>query len=326
MAGLSTDDTPLSSTIETTLQESLAATFTSALPIGWEQVQTATSSDDDMLLLLDTIENGFPDKRHLTPTAIRDFHHHKDHLYSIDGVIIYKDRIVIPRALRHSCLSALHAAHQGTSSMTSKAEASVFWPGITGDIHATRSDCSICNRMAPSQAALPPTPPTLAEYPFQCICADYFHHRGQNYLVIIDRYSNWPIVERTKDGAKGLIDTLRKTFSTFGIPDELASDGGPEFVSHTTTEFLRNWGIHHRLSSVAFPHSNCRAEVGVKTVKRLISGNIGKDGNLEVDTFQSQYRNTPDPATKQSPATCMFGRPIRDLLPILPGKYMPHHT
>lgn len=159
MAGLSTDDTPLSSTIESTLQESLAATFTSALPIGWEQVQTATSSDDDMLLLLDTIENGFPDKRHLTPTAIRDFHHHKDHLYSIDGVIIYKDRIVIPRALRPSCLSALHAAHQGTSSMTSKAEASVFWPGITGDIHATRSDCSICNRMAPSQAALPPTPP-----------------------------------------------------------------------------------------------------------------------------------------------------------------------
>ncbi len=135
--------------------------------------------------------------------------------------------------------------------MTSKAETSIFWPGITSDIHATRSDCSRCNRMAPSQAALPPTHPTLAKYPFQCICADFFHYQGSNYLVVVDRYSNWPIVERAKNGAQGLVDVLRRTFSTFGIPHELASDGGPEFTSHITTDFLRDWGIHHRLSSVA---------------------------------------------------------------------------
>ena len=62
-----------------------------------------------------------------------------------------------------------------------------------------------CNQMAPSQAALPPTPPILAAYPFQCICADY---QGMNYLVIVDRYSNWPIVWRARDGSKGLIDAL----------------------------------------------------------------------------------------------------------------------
>ena len=43
------------------------------------------------------------------------------------------------------------------------------------DIQATRVNCPHCNRMAPSQAALPPTPPTLPEYPFQCICADYYY-------------------------------------------------------------------------------------------------------------------------------------------------------
>ena len=191
--------------------------------------------------------------------------------------------------------------------MTARAEASIFWPGITNDIQATRANCLHCNRMAPSQAALPPTPPTLPTYPFQCIYADYFHYQGHTYLVIVDRYSNWHIVERAGEGATGLIKTLRHTFATYAIPDELSSDGGPEFVSHATREFLRQWGVHHRLSSVAFPHSNCRAEVGVKTVKRLITGNIGKDGAINVDAFQAailQYRNTPDPITKISPAMC----------------------
>ena len=329
MAGVCTDDQLHAIRAENQLQESLVSTLHSTHTVNWEQVQVATSSDDNMLLLLSAIENGIPEFKHQLPPPIREYYQFRRHLYSSDGVIIYKDRIVIPPSLRSSCMSALHAAHQGISAMTSKAEASIFWPGITNDIHATRANCQHCNRMAPSQAALPPTPPTLPEYPFQCICADYFHYQGHTYLVIVDRYSNWPIVERAKDGAQGLINTLRHTFATYGIPDELSSDGGPEFMAQATRQFLHQWGIHHRLSSVAFPHSNCRAEVGVKTIKRLITGNIGKDGAINVDAFQEailQYRNTPDPTTKMSPAMCVFGRPTKDLIPILPGKYHPHPT
>ena len=109
--------------------------------------------------------------------------------------------------------------------MTARAESSIFWPGITPAISALRASCQHCNRIAPSNPSAPPTPLFTPDYPFQCVCADFFHYKGCNYLVVVDRYSNWPIVERAQGGAQGLIDCLRRTFVTFGIPDELASDG-----------------------------------------------------------------------------------------------------
>ena len=329
IAGVCIEDKTQHTDLEDSLQASAISSLQSIRTINWDQVQTATSSDNTMNSLLSIIEDGLPEKKHLLPASLKEYHQFREHLYCIDGVVIYKDRIVIPPSLRQDCLTALHAAHQGTSSMISRAETSIFWPGITKDIHEKRANCEHCNRIAPSQAAMPPTPPIISAYPFQCVCADYFHYQGFNYLVIVDRYSNWPIVERAQDGAQGLIKTLRQTFATYGIPDELSSDGGPVFVAHSTRKFLSDWGIHHRLSSVAFPHSNCRAEIGVKTIKRLITNNVGKNGDINVDTFQRailQYRNTPAHDTKLSPAMCIFGRPTRDLIPILPGKYHPHQT
>ena len=163
-------------------------------------------------------------------------------------------------------------------------------------INASRANCEHCNRMAPSQPSAPPTPPTLPVYPFQCVCSDFFSYKGMAYLIIVDRYSNWPIVERTTGGADGLITSLRRSFATYGIPDEISTDGGPEYIATATRQLLHAWGVNHRLSSVAFPHSNCRAEIGVKSIKRL------------------------------SPASCVFGRPVKDFIPILPGRYKPHDT
>ncbi|KAK3881918.1 hypothetical protein Pcinc_009183 [Petrolisthes cinctipes] len=213
--------------------------------------------------------------------------------------------------------------------MCSRAESPFFWPGMTPAIIEMRERCSSCYRMAPSQPSAPPTPPVQPAYPFESLVSDYFHHCGRNYLVAVDRYSNWPIVEEAAGGSSGLITTLRRIFVTYGISDEVTSDGGPEFQSLKTKTFLHDWGMNHRTSSVAFPHSNCCAKAGDKIKKHLITDNTNTEGRLDNNKFQRamlQYRNTPDRDTHLSPAMCIFGRPIRDFIPIHPSKYQPHIT
>ena len=325
-------------TMETSLTgnavSSLAAvttvsTLAAVRAVTWHDVQEATTSDPIMMSLHNTIIDGFPPNRHELPEELRSYFLFRDDLSIVDGVVMYGNRIVIPPTLRNQILETLHSAHQGTTSMVSRAQASVFWPGITPQLQRVRRDCMPCEEIAPSQPNPPPTPIVDPVYPFQQVCSDYFKHNGHNYLVMVDRYSGWPTVYRLSGGSLPLIKKLREVFVTFGIPEELASDGGPEFASADTAAFFRDWGVKWRLSSVANPHSNCRAEVAVKTVKRMIINNTNSSGEIDIPKFQRamlQYRNTPSSIDKRSPAEIVFGHQIRDFIPVKLGKYIPCHT
>ena len=70
----------------------------------------ATASNRDMVHLMSIIESGFPNFRHELPPTLREYYQFRDHLYTVDGVILYKDRIVIPPSLRQHALSVLHSA------------------------------------------------------------------------------------------------------------------------------------------------------------------------------------------------------------------------
>ena len=186
----------------------------------------------------------------------------------------------------------------------------------------TRESCIHCNRNAPSQAATPPLPNPPPSTPFDAIFADFFKYGGHQYLVVGDRLSGWVEVYQStagssQAGAAGLIRHLRSFFASFGVPEELSSDGGPEFTAGATESFLQLWGIKHRISSAYFPQSNGRAEVAVKTAKRLLMANTNPTGSLDQDKFVRailQLRNTPDPDCNVSPAQIIFGHPLRDSL------------
>ena len=180
-------------------------------------------------MLCDQINSGFPPDRKLLRLELREYQRHKENLTQVDGVPLYKDRVIIPRSLRPAVLETLHSAHQGVTGMNLRAQSSVWWPGITAQIKETRDKCRNCAEYAPSQPSAPPLPLEEPDHPFQRICTDYMQYAGQHYLIIVDRFSGWPSVQHCGDStgsADKLIKMLREFFANHGIPEEISSDGG----------------------------------------------------------------------------------------------------
>ena len=170
--------------------------------------------------------------------------------------------------------------------MGSRARAIVFWHGMTADIKRTRKNCREYIINAPSQpnVAVVPSPPPST--PFEKVFADFLECAGQHYLVVEDRLSAWCDIFTSPHGssqssAAGLISCLRNYFACFGVPKQIASDGGPELIASATKEFLMRWGVSHRLLSAYYPQSNRR--VAVKSIKRLLRANMVTSGSLDTD-------------------------------------------
>ena len=120
--------------------------------------------------------------------------------------------------------------------------------------------------------------------------ADFFDYGGRHYLFVGDRLSGWVVVlcstaDTDLGGSAGLVRHLHTFFATVGVPEELSSDGGPEFKASHTEDILRLWHVRYRMSSVGFPQSNGRAEVAVKTAQRLLVSNTGSTAGLDHDRF-----------------------------------------
>ena len=156
----------------------------------------------------------------------------RDDLFVVKNVVFKDRKMLIPKRLCPIVIDGLHASHQGVSGMKANAKERIFWPGLDADIKKKRDQCRRCIESAPSQTAEPMiiTPPP--ELPFQQVAVDFYHKGNHNYLIYADRYSGWTEVARMHSTSfKGTQKDLLSWFRTYGVPEEISSDGGPPFRS-----------------------------------------------------------------------------------------------
>lgn len=227
------------------------------LPIKLARIKRTSSTNHQYQQLIRQIENGFPELKHELIDNLKEFWSKRDRLY-VDGLVYLEGRVLIPQELRQSLLDQLHISHQGANSMRLNAIQRFFWPGMGSQLSLRRTQCQRCNEIAPSNPKETSILPTQPTYPFQMVVTDLFHMAGRKYLVYADRFSAWTEVASTNanSNAKTISDIFRRYFISFGVPEELGSDGGPPFESKEISDFLEVWDTSHRLSSAYYPQSN----------------------------------------------------------------------
>ena len=115
------------------------------------------------------------------------------------------------------------------------------------------------------------------------------------------------------------ISVLRHIFATYGLPLQLVSDNGPQFVSKEFEVFMKNNGVKHTRSSPYHPASNGEAESFVRTFKEALKAN--KYSNLpfqhRVENFLLTYRSTRHSTMRETPSKLFLGRELRTRLDLL---------
>ena len=285
-------------------------------PITWEDIARETIKDKNLTDAIDILKGKVPNMDISQET--QDLISLGNDLQEDGGILTFRGRPIVPAQMRDQVISTLHSAHQGVSRMTSRAEESVYWPGLSLDIRQARVKCRSCDENAPSQPSLPPTEPIVPVYLFQHLSADHLDYAGNMFGIIVDRFSNWLKIYRGNGGAATFVKVMRDMCESFNIPETVTTDGGPQYVAAETQRFFRQFGIQHRLTSVANPHANSCAEIGVKSAKRILRENVGFNGSVDnaaITRAIMMHRNTPDPDTGLSPAELLIGRTLRDFLP-----------
>ena len=165
----------------------------------------------------------------------------------------------------------------------------------------------------------PLIPSALPERPWQRVATDLLHLKGSTYLAVVDYYSRYiELAKLSPSGtdSPGTIERLKSMFARHGIPEELVSDGGPQYKSAEFAKFASSYGFVHTMSSPGYPRANGGAERAVQTVKDRLRK--ADDPYLAL----MLYRNTPL-NIGATPTQLLMSRKIRTIIPTAPEELMP---
>ena len=289
-----------------------------ALPVTAEQVQTATRQDRVLSQVYRYLQHGWP---RVVEGEFKPFSQRKQELSIEANCLLWGNRVVIPLKLRDRLLEELHKDHPGASRMKAIARSYFWYPGLDKDIEEKASSCVSCQAVKNMPSAAPLHPWLWPSTPWQRIHVDFAGpFMGKTYLLVVDAHSKWPeIVEMTSTTTQRTIAELRKMFAAYGLPLQLVSDNGPQFIADDFADFMKMNGIKHIRCAPYHPASNGAVERLVQTFKKAMktSNNL----NQALTSFLLTYRSTPHSTTNETPSKLFLGRKLRTRLDLLLPNY-----
>ncbi|XP_061196633.1 uncharacterized protein K02A2.6-like [Saccostrea echinata] len=198
--------------------------------------------------------------------------------------------------------------------MKTVARSLVWWPGIDKDLETLVKRCKDCQENRPMPPEAPVHPWEWPQRAWQRIHVDFAGpFQGNMFFVVVDAFSKWPeVVQMSTTTADRTVDVLRRIFSRNGLPDQLVSDNGPQFVSETFQDFMKYNGIRHTTSAPYHPRTNGLAERLVQTLKQSMRASKVEETSItnRLANFLLTYRSSPHSTTGETPAKLFLGREL----------------
>ncbi|XP_047502945.1 uncharacterized protein K02A2.6-like [Penaeus chinensis] len=178
-------------------------------------------------------------------------------------------------------LDRIHEAHQGITKCQLRAKDRVYWTSINRDIEDLVQQCSICQETSRSHTKETLIPHELPIRPWQNVGTDLFHYGENDYLIIADYYSKFPVIRKMPlhVTSQAVIKGLKNLFSEYRVPE--ISNG---FIERT-----------------------------IQTVKNTIDK--AKRSNKDPEMALLTLRTTPLDSNLPSPAELLIGRKMRRTYP-----------
>ena len=282
-----------------------------SLPLTSGQLKQATGTDPILSKVLMFTKNGWPVQ---VSETLKPYWNRLLELPLEDGCVMWGNRVIVPKKWQKRVLEELHQVHFEIARTKAIARRYVWWPELNKQVETTTKSCTQCQKVKNTPSVAPLHPWTWPSMPWQRIHIDFagpFH--GQMFLIVVDSYSKWPEVLPMKKTTDATIIELCRLFSCYGLPEQLVSDNGPQFVSEEFRAFLKGNGVKHIHCFPYHPSSNGAVERFVQTFKKAMQGQ-----KTESQSFQQQlmsflltYRIIPHTTTNVTLCSLFLKREVR---------------
>ena len=244
------------------------------------------------------------------------------------------EQAVVPKELRTQVMGLAHESmmggHLGVKKTMDKIQASFYWPGIHGDITRYCRSCDICQKTLSKGRVtkVPLMKMPLIDTPFKRVAVDIvgpihpMTDRHNRYiLTMVDYATRYPEAIPLKSVTTvEVAETMVDMFSRLGVPEEILSNQGAQFMSEVMQEVSRMLSVKRLVSTPYHPICNGLCEKFNGTLKRMLKRlceNKPKDWDRYVNAALFAYREAPQESTGFAPFELLYGRTVRGPVQIL---------
>src|SRR4051812_798020 len=247
--------------------------------------------------------------------------------FELEGTILYRKQnnsllTVIHEGKTKEILRLAHdhslSGHMGQDNTYFRLKNNVWWPGMKQDIINYVRACDIGQKRKKNRNTPLANSATIRAEPFSHIRIDVMGPlprtlTGKRYIILaVDFFTKYIEVTAVEDADAQTVTKFIHSdiICRHGVPKEITSDRGTEFLNDLVVEMERTYHIKHIKTTAYHPQGNGQTERSNQTIKNILSKVCKQYDSWDyyLDSALFAARTIRQQSTKFSPFELVYGQ------------------